>query len=138
MTTSREVLVDYTVNDSARIKIRDVDAVGEIIYDLAAAGGDATRTSDIYLSIEDPKPIMSGLREDAVKNALASAEHLAELTGVAVGELIFIGEVRANAQLTGGFGYEVLMEAAAFDQATSISGGELRLSLDIRAAFSIR
>lgn len=113
MTTCREVLFGYTVNNSARIKIRNA----------AAAGGDETRISDIYFSIEDPKPIVSGLREDAVKNALASAEHLAELTGVAVGELIFIGEVRADAQLTGGFGYEVLMEAAAFDQATFISGG---------------
>ena len=136
--TSREVLVDYTVNNSASIKIRDGDAVGEIIYNLAAAGGDATRTSDIYLSIEDPKPFMSGLREDAVKEAPARAGHRAELTDVAVAKLVFIGEVRAGAPLTGGFEYEVLMEEAAFDQATSISGDELRLSLNNRAAFSIR
>ncbi|MDD9994759.1 MAG: SIMPL domain-containing protein [Dehalococcoidia bacterium] len=138
VTTSREVLVGYTVNNTARIKIRDVDAVGEIIDDVAAAGGDATRISDIDFSIEDPKPFMSQLREDAVKDALARAEHLAGLTGVAVGELVFIGEVGAGAPLTGDFGYEVLTEVAAFDQATSISGGELRLSLNVRAAFSIR
>lgn len=136
--TRRQVLVGYTVNNAARIKIRDVDAVGEIIDDVAAAGGDATRISGIDFSIEDPMPFMTQLREDAVKDALARAEHLASLTGVAVGDLVFIGEVGAGAPLAGGFESEALMARAAFDQATSISGGELRLSLNVRAAFSIR
>ncbi len=136
--TRRQVLVGYTVNNAARIKIRDVDAVGEIIDDVAAAGGDATRISGIDFSIEDPMPFMSQLREDAVKDALARAEHLASLTGVAVGDLVFIGEAGAGAPLAGGFESEALMARAAFDQATSISGGELRLSLNVRAAFSIR
>ncbi len=136
--TRRQVLVGYTVNNAARIKIRDVDAVGEIIDDVAAAGGDATRISGIDFSIEDPMPFMSQLREDAVKDALARAEHLASLTGVAVGDLIFIGEAGAGVPLAGGFESEALMARAAFDQATSVSGGELRLSLNVRAAFSIR
>ena len=136
--TRRQVLVGYTVNNAARIKIRDVDAVGGIIDDVAAAGGDATRISGIEFSIEDPTPYMSQLREDAVKDAQARAEHLASLTGVAVGDLVFIGEVGAGVPLAGGFESEALMARAAFDQATSISGGELRLSLNVRAAFSIR
>ena len=136
--TRRQVLVGYTVNNAARIKIRDVEAVGEIIDDVAAAGGDATRISGIDFSIEDPTPFMSQLREDAVKDALAKAEHLAELTGVAVGDLIFIGEVGTGAPLSGGFGAEALMARASFDQATSVSAGELKLSLNVQAAFSIR
>ena len=53
----------------------------------------ATRIIGIDFSIEDPTPFMSQLRHDAVRDALARAEHLAELTGIAVGDLIFIGEV---------------------------------------------
>lgn len=138
VTTRRQVLVGYTVNNAARIKIRDVEAVGEIIDDVAAAGGDSTRISGIDFSIEDPTPFMSQLREDAVRDALAKAEHLAGLTGVAVGDLVFIGEVGAGAPLSGGFESEALMARASFDQATSISAGELRLSLNVQAAFSIR
>ena len=137
--TQREVLVGYTVNNAARIKVRDVEAVGEIIDDVAAAGGDATRINDIAFSIEDPTPFMSQLREDAAKDALSKAEHLAELTGVAVGDLIFIGEVGAGSPLAGDFEEQVLRDVAvSFDQATSISAGELRLSLNVRVAFSIR
>ena len=135
--TRRQVLVGYTVNNAARIKVRDVGAVGEIIDDVAAAG-DATRISGIDFSIEDPTPFMSQLREDAVKDALAKAEHLAELTSVTVGDLIFIGEVGAGGPLSGGFEGEALMARASFDQATSVSAGELRLSLNVQAAFSIR
>lgn len=138
LTTRKQVLVGYTVNNAARIKIRDVDAVGEIIDDVAAAGGDSTRISGIDFSIEDPTTFMSQLREDAVKDAQAKAEHLAGLTGVAVGDLVFIGEVGAGAPLAGGFETESLMARASFDQATSISAGELRLSLSVQAAFSIR
>ena len=138
LTTRKQVLVGYTVNNAARIKVRDVDAVGEIIDDVAAAGGDSTRISGIDFSIEDPTPFMSQLREDAVKDALAKAEHLAGLTGVAVGDLVLIGEVGAGAPLAGGFESEALMARASFDQATSISAGELRLSLNVQAAFSIK
>lgn len=137
--TQREVLVGYRVDNAARIKIRDVEAVGEIIDDVAAAGGDATRIDDIAFSVEDPTPFMSQLREDAVKDALAKAEHLAELTSVAVGDLIFIGEVGSGAPLTGGFEEGMVRQVMGLsDQATSISAGELRLSLNVQAAFSIR
>ena len=67
--TRKQVLVGYTVNNSARIKIRDVDAVGTIIDAVAEAGGDATRIDGINFSIEDPKPFMTQLREEAVQDA---------------------------------------------------------------------
>ena len=60
--TRKQVLVGYTVSNSARIKIRDVDAVGTIIDAVAEAGGDATRIDGINFSIEDPKPFMTQLR----------------------------------------------------------------------------
>ena len=135
--TRRQVLVGYTVSNSARIRIRDVDSVGTIIDDVAEAGGDATRINGIDFSIDDPASFMTGLREEAVQDAIAKAEHLASLAGVALGDLIFVGEIGAGPSPMAGFVQEAAM-ARAFNQASPISGGELSLSLTVQAAFSIR
>ena len=137
--TRKQVLVGYTVSNSARIKIRDADAVGTIIDSVTEAGGDATRIDGINFSIEDPKPFMTQLREEAVLDAIDKAEHLASLTGVEVGNLLFIGEVGAGSPREQPFMVESMgMARAVSDSATSISGGELQLSLNVQAAFSIQ
>ena len=137
--TRKQVLVGYTVSNSARIKIRDVDAVGTIIDSVAEAGGDATRIDGINFSIEDPKPFMTQLREEAVQDAVAKAEHLASLTGVEVGNLLFIGEVGAGTPRNQDFMLESMaFSGAVADSPTFISGGELQLSLNVQAAFSIQ
>ena len=137
--TRKQVLVGYTVNNSARIKIRDVDAVGTIIDAVAEAGGDATRIDGINFSIEDPKPFMTQLREEAVQDAAAKAEHLASLTGVEVGNLLFIGEVGAGTPRNQDFMVESMaLSRAVADSPTFISGGELQLSLNVQVAFSIQ
>ena len=133
----KQVLVGYTVSNTARIKIRDVDAVGTIIDDVAEAGGDSTRINGIQFSIEDPKPFMTDLREQAVADAVAKAEHFATLTDVAVGDLLLISEVGAGQDVRG-FQQESFALRAAMDSAsTSVSSGELELSLNVQAVFAI-
>ena len=135
--TRKQVLVGYTVSNLARIKVRNLDGVGAIIDGAAEAGGDATRIHGIDFTIEDPKPFMTQLREEAVADARAKAEHLASLAGVEVGELIFIGEAGAVPPSEYGFPEAALMARAdAFS--TSISGGELELRLSVQATYSIR
>ncbi len=138
--TRTQVLVGYTLSNTARIKIRDVDAVGTIIDDAALAGGDATRINGIVFSVEDPKPFITQLRADAVQDAIAKAEHLADLTGVDVGDLVLIGEMDAGTPVVRSFGFAEsdLTFRDNFQVPTSISGGELELSLNVQAVFSIK
>ena len=134
----KQTLVGYTINNTARIKIRDVDAVGTIIDDVAEAGGDLTRINGIQFSIEDPKAYMDDLREQAVEDAMAKAEHFATLTEVTVGDLLFISEVGSGVDVRDFVQLESrAMMAAAAAPATSISGGELELSLNVQAVFAI-
>jgi uncharacterized protein YggE len=136
--TRRQVLVGYTVSNTASIKIRDLDAVGEIIDDIAAAGGDATRINGINFTIEDPSVFMNQLREDAVNDAIAKAEQFGELTGVAVGSLVFISETGGGSPVVQNFGAaDGFMMARAESAPTSISGGELELRLGVQAVFGI-
>ena len=135
--TSRQVLVGYTVSNTAIVKIRDVNAVGTIIDDAAEAGGDATRINNISFSIEDPKPFTTQLREEAVQDAIAKAEHLASLAGVGLGDLVFISEESIGTQVERGFADGVFMESMTLSAPTPISGGELQLRLNVQMAFSV-
>ena len=136
--SSREVLVGYRVRNSATVKLRDLDVVGEVIDEVVTAGGDNVRISDISFTLEDPKPKMAELREMAVADAKAKAEHLAELSGVSVGRLIYISEGASAPSVRGfaerGYDFAYAMPAAA---APSVSGGEVTLSLSVQTGFAI-
>ena len=136
--TRKQTLVGYTVSNTASIKVRDIDAVGEIIDDVAAAGGDSTRINGIKFTIEDTSGYMEQLREDAVNDAIAKAEQFAKLTGVIVGGLVFISETGGGSPVVQNFGADDgFMIARAESVSTSISGGELELKLGVQAVFGI-
>ena len=132
-------LTGYRVSNSASIKIRDLDKVGEVIDDVADAGGNATRINGISFTVEDTKQFTRDLREQAVADALAKAEHFAELTGVSVGRLAYIAEAGVGAPVVQDFGGVQMERAfAAAAPTTSISGGELELTLRVTAVFGIQ
>ena len=137
--TRQQVLVGYTVSNTAAIKIRDMSTVGEIIDNVADAGGNATRINGINFTIEDPKSFMDQLREEAVKDAIAKAEQFAGLTGVSVGSLVFISEVGGASPVVRDFARaEGFALAQAAPAPTSVSGGELELSLNVQVVFAIQ
>jgi hypothetical protein len=135
--TNRQVLVGYQVNNSVAIKIRDLDAAGDVIDDVVAAGGDAVRINGISFTVEDPKPFMAQLREDAVNDALAKARHFARLTSVSLGRLVFISESGGAVPQSRGFEDRAFALAAPAFESTSISGGELELRMTVQAVFDI-
>ena len=135
----KQVVVGYRVNNSTAVKIRDLDAVGTIIDEVATAGGDATRINGISFTVEDPKPFMAQLREDAVGNALAKAQQLASLTGVSLGQLVFISESGGGLPVVRAFEEQAFAFAASAQSfSTGISGGELELRMTVQAVFGIQ
>lgn len=130
----KQELVGYTVSNMATIKVRDLDRVGEIIDSIADAGGDATRINGINFTVEDTSQFMDELREQAMQQAFDKAQHLADLGGVSLGQLSYVGEAGNVGQVSGGFERAMAMSAPS----TSISSGELELSLAINVAFGIR
>lgn len=134
--SSREVLVGYRVRNSATVKLRDLDTIGEVIDEVVVAGGDNVRISDINFTLEDPKPKMAELREMAVADAKSKAQHLAKLSDVTLGRLTYISEGAFGPSVRG-FADRGYAESAALALAPSISGGELTLSLGVQAGFAI-
>ncbi len=134
---SERKLVGYVVSNFAMIKIRDLDAVGPIIDDVAEAGGDLARINGISFTVEDPKPFMEELRREAFEEAKAKAEQLAGLAGVTLGHALSISESAAADGLPGS-DLDFLRQIAAYDYESSpISGGETELRLTVRVRFAL-
>ena len=141
MLSSKQVLVGYRVSNSASVKIRDMDSVGVIIDDTAGAGGDATRINGISFTVEDTSGLMVELREEAVADALAKADQFARLTGVGLGSLVYISESNGSQPQIRAFEDAAVRSMAlsvAAPAPTSVSGGELEISMFVQAVFAIQ
>jgi uncharacterized protein YggE len=131
------VLSEYVVTNTVTAKIRDLASVGDVIDDVATAGGDATRIDDVGFTVDDQSVYAEELRSKAVADAMEKARHFASLAGVSLGEPSFISEAAASSP-----GVPVFRESAAFAMAaaapaTSISGGELELRMSVQVLFEI-
>ena len=117
------------------MKIRNLDKVGKIIDDASNAGGDFTRINSISFSVDDPSSHQSELRELAIQEALEKASHYADLTGIILGPVLLS---EAGSSVSSTFENYGMRAMASAPYSTSISGGELELSLTVNVMFGIQ
>jgi len=129
-----EVIVGYRVTNTVRAKIREVDKAGTIIDAVASAGGDFTRINGIYFSVDDPSVYYETAREEAMADARAKAEQLAELAGGRLGKATYISESSSTPPSV----YRQDVYAAAESAVeTPISPGEMEITLTVQVVYSI-
>ena len=134
----KQVLTGYRVTNNVVVKLRDLDAVGKAIDDVATAGGDATRIQSIQFTVEDSTAAQVEAREKAVVDALAKADQFATLTGVARGNLLLITESGGGVPVARAFEEAAMgMSMLAADVATPISTGEMEIQVSVQAVFAI-
>lgn len=133
-----QVLTGYIVTNQVSVKVRDFSILGQLIDEVAAAGGDATRVNGISFSVEDTTAAANKAREEAVKDAIAKADQFASLTGVNRGRLMYIAE-------SGGYYPQPYMLRGIAEGAvpakdgsvTPISSGEFEITVSVQAVFAI-
>jgi hypothetical protein len=84
------VLVGFSASNRLTIKVRDIDAAGEVLGALVDAG--ANDIGGISFGLSDPQEAMNGARRDAVADAQSKAALYAEAAGVALGKVISVRE----------------------------------------------
>lgn len=134
---TREVeLVGYRVSNQVSVRIRDIDSVGLIVDEVAAAGGDLVRVQGINFSVEDTALLEVQARERAVQALMEKAQQFADLTGVTLGRPVFLSESGGAAPIVQN---AMAARALSFDNeaATPIMAGELNVSITIQGVFSI-
>lgn len=136
MKHSEQILLGYRVSNQVTVKIRDFEILGQIIDEVAEAGGDLTRIQGIRFTIEDPAPLQAQAREKAVQDALAKAQQFAQLTGVGLGRLLYLTESGGGIPVVQTYAPKMRFEVEV-PAPTPISGGELEVSVNIQAVFAI-
>jgi uncharacterized protein YggE len=131
-----QVLTGYIVTNQASVVVRDMEKVGEILDQVANAGGNLTRIQGIRFGIEDPTLLHAQAREAAVKDALAKAQQFATLTGVGLGRLVYIAEMGATPGVRADMARMEMSLAAA--RSSPISGGELSVQVTVQTVFAIQ
>ena len=134
--TEKEVVTGYRVTNTVTVTIRDIEKVGTIIDVVTEAGGDLTRINGINFSIDNPDEYYEQVRKEAMIDAKKKAEELAKLANVNLGDATFISEnlyYAPVARSAMAMGYD---EGASYN--TSISPGELDISLSVQVAYAIK
>ena len=130
-----ETVIGYRVTNMVTAKIREVDKAGTIIDAVAEAGGDLTRIDGISFSVDEPSAYYEEARQEAMADAKAKAEHLAELGEVSLGKPTYISE--GVSTLYPVYRSVTVEEAIPSSVPTSISPGEQEISLTIQVIYAI-
>ena len=133
-----QVLTGYTVNNTVKAKIYEIDKIGDIIDKSADAGGDYVRINGVDFTVDDPSPYQTEIRKMAVENAVEKAQDYALLTDVELGPVIELNEMNSgslHSPYEADYGMRMMAAAAP---TTSISAGQLEISLTVDTLFAIK
>ena len=83
-------LVGYTASNVVEVRLRDLEAVGNVLDAAVQAGGN--RIEGIHFEVSDPAAYLDQARDAAWNDAQHKAEQLADLAGVELGEVLAISE----------------------------------------------
>ena len=101
----------------------------------AAIEAGANNISSVSFSLSDPSALRTEARQEAVEDARATAEELAELNGVAIGRVVSVSEV-----ISGGAYYVSEVASAAEGLGGGggpISPGEVSVNVQLQIAYEI-
>lgn len=119
----------YRVSNTLQVTIRDIDIVGEVLDAVVEAG--ANQVYGVNFTVADDEAWQSKARAAAVANAKERAAELAQLNGVALGDVLTISEVIGTSPTP-----RVAFEAAAMGG--GIAPGELQLSTQVQITYAIQ
>ncbi len=129
-----QVIVGYRVTNKVNAKIREIDKAGTIIDAVAAVGGDLTRIDSIDFSVDDPSAYYEEARKEAMADAKAKAEQLAELADAKLGKATYISE---SSYVPPPIYRQDIYEEAVPAATTPISPGEMEISLTVQVVYAL-
>lgn len=126
------ILTGYMVSNTLTVRIRDLAKVGAVIDQAVTLG--VNQGGDIRFTNVDAAKTVTEARTEAVKNAIAKAQTLADAAGVKLGRILEITE-SSNAEEP-----RPLMSARMAkesDDAVPVEAGENSYSVSVNVTFAI-
>jgi uncharacterized protein YggE len=123
-------IVGYQVGNAVRVKVRKLDALGQVLDDVVQQG--ANQVHGVSFAVAEPTPLLDEARRQAMADARRKAELYAREAGVAVGRVLLIQEQAPH--LPGGL---VLGVARAGAVGVPVAEGELDFGASVTVTYSI-
>lgn len=122
----------FRVRNTVRVTVRDVTQIEAVISAGLEAG--ANTIYNLNFGIEDTQTLEGEARIDAVEDARARAQSLADALGVTVGRPVIVSET-----FNSGIPSPILGRGGAmnFDVSTPVSPGQLSVSVLVQITFAI-
>ena len=127
-------IVGYIVANQLSVRIRDLAKLGEII-DLTITLGVNTGGNIQFLN-ENPEPLITRAREDAMQNAISKAKTLTGAAGVGLGRILTISE--SFSQPRPYAMAEMAMTRNAVADAVPVAAGENSYKVDVQVSWEIK
>lgn len=124
----------YRVSNMVTVKVRQLDGVGEVLDGAVSAG--ANQIWGVSFTLEDWAAAEEDARAEAMTDARARAEALAELAEVEVGEVLSISEVIGGG-VSPYYGRVDMAMAPGMGGGGSIAPGELEYSTSIQVTYAL-
>lgn len=120
-------ITGYQASNSLTVRVRDLDSLGDVLA--AVTEGGANRLAGLSFGLQEPGPVMDAARRDAVADALARANVLAEAAGETLGPILSITEGNSSAPMP-------MMEMARVSSAP-VAAGEQTMSAQVTIVFAL-
>lgn len=121
----------YRVTNTVTVTIRDLSKVGQVLQ--AAADADANSAYGINFDLDNDEALVVEARKRAIADAQHSAQELAKLTGVELGEVISITE--EEPQTSGQPNTYALQSAAA---SVPVEEGEVTIRYGVQLVYATK
>jgi len=133
-TSGKQKLRGYQVSQNLRLKIRDLDKVGDII----AAAGDLglNQVGGIEFTVDEPEVAKQLARIKALQNAKGKAEALAQVVGVKLRRVINFSENVYEPYFNRPY-YDKAMNAGASMEAPTIEPGSAEYVINANVTYEI-
>ena len=131
---NQRVLQGYEVSNVVAAKVRDIDKTGKVVDDAVTAGGKWIRVNSIGFAIDDPEGLLEQARVEAMKDARAKAQTLAELGEVVLGKPVSISETGGASPI---YRYDATSVPKQEGGATPIQPGELEITVTVMVVYEI-
>lgn len=122
-------ITGFVASNMLTVRVRALDSLGAVL-DASVADG-ANTLNGLTFGLANPDPVLDEARKEAVANARAKAELLAEAAGVKLGKVVSISETA---------GYQPPMPMFRQDAASAappVQGGELGMTATVTIFYSI-
>ncbi len=131
-TTTLATVTMFQVSNMVTVNIRTIATTGTIIDAVTAAGGDLIRIDSVSFSVDQPEQYYPQARQLAMADAAGKAQQLAKLAGVTLGKAIYISENSSTPM------YNQVAGLAVPAATTSISPGQIDITIDVQVAYAIK